>query len=176
MIGVSVIIPCFNAERWISKALQSAVIQGGDNIEIIVIDDGSTDASVKIIEKEFPRVNLVKTMHQGASRARNVGTALAKGEFIQYLDADDMLLPDKIKIQIGALNKSGADVAYGDWKEIIYLSDGSFKFGRFHDYEMKAPFDITLFTGYWSPISSYLFRRAIIEKVGSCPGLRFAGR
>jgi len=166
MTEVSVIIPCFNAERWIRQALQSVATQGLDNVETIVIDDGSTDESAKIIEKEFPCVNLVKTKHQGASRARNVGTELAKGEFIQYLDADDMLAPDKLKIQIGALSKSGADVAYGDWKEMIYQSDGSFKSGRVRDAEITGPLDIAFFTDAWNPIHSYLFRHSIVERVG----------
>lgn len=166
MIQVSVIIPCFNAERWIREALESVITQGLDNIEIIVIDDGSTDESAKIVEKEFPYVNLIRANHQGASRARNLGTELSKGEFIQYLDADDLLAPGKLKIQIEALQKTGADVAYGGWRELIFLPDGSSKLGREHDTKIEDPLDIELFTDAWCPNSTYLFRRSIVEKIG----------
>ena len=89
---VSVVIPCYNSARWIRETLASVLQQGEDPIEIIAIDDGSTDDTAAIIERDFPAVRLVRTENRGASRARNHGTELASGEFIQYLDADDLLI------------------------------------------------------------------------------------
>ena len=164
MAIISVIIPCLNAQRWIRQTLQSAITQRFDNIEIIVIDDGSTDESANIVEKEFPFVRLIRTNNQGASKARNLGTEISKGELIQYLDADDLLAPDKFKIQVEALKDSGADVAYGNWQELREIQRGNFvkakEFGR----KMRTP-QIDLFTDFWCPPAVYLFRRSIVEKV-----------
>ena len=107
MIRVSVIIPCYNAAPWIREALQSVMEQRLDDAEVIVIDDGSTDNSAEIVEKEFPSVRLVRTKNQGPSKARNLGTKLSIGRFLQYLDADDTLLPGKLKIQLQALRETG---------------------------------------------------------------------
>ena len=99
MAKISVIIPCYNAANWIAEALQSVVRQGLADLEVIVVDDGSTDESVKIAEKDFPFARLIKTENQGASKARNLGTRASTGEFIQYLDSDDLLLPQKFHNQ-----------------------------------------------------------------------------
>jgi glycosyltransferase involved in cell wall biosynthesis len=162
---VSVIIPCFNAQRWIRQTLQSAITQRLDNIEIIVIDDGSTDESANIVEKEFPSVHLIRTSNKGASKARNLGTEISKGEFIQYLDADDLLAPDKLKIQVEALKDSGADVAYGNWQEFREMPGGNFVKAKEFRRKMRTP-QIDLFTDFWCPPAVYLFRRSIVEKVG----------
>src|SRR2546428_1968701 len=100
---VSVIIPCFNASEWIREALNSVVAQNYDNLEIIAIDDGSTDDSGDIIRDEFGFVRLVRTPNRGVSRARNLGTRLSSGQFCQYLDADDVLAADKIRKQMAVL-------------------------------------------------------------------------
>lgn len=162
---ISVIIPCFNAELWIRESLNSIIIQGLQNIEIIVIDDGSTDESAKIIEKEFPDAHLIRTKNQGASKTRNLGTEISKGEFIQYLDADDLLAPGKLKLQLEILENSGADVAYGDWQELRKNSDGKFVKAKEVRRKIQHP-EIDLFTDFWCPPAVYLFRRSIIEKVG----------
>ena len=113
---VSVIIPMFNAERWIVETLASVEAQTypRELIEVIVVDDGSTDASAEIVAREFPRASLLRTANGGASRARNAGTAVARGVFLQYLDADDLLVRDKLVRQAQALENTGAEVAYGD--------------------------------------------------------------
>src|SRR3954449_13609629 len=110
---ISVVIPCFNAAAWIRETIRSVLGQQRNDLEIILIDDGSTDESAAIVEREFPSLSLTKTGNQGASAARNLGTTLARGEFIQYLDSDDLLAPGKLELQLRALEASGADVAYG---------------------------------------------------------------
>jgi len=84
MALVLVIIPYYNAELWIRDTLQSVLglVEDLDDIEIIVVDDGSTDNSAQIIEKDFPFVHLIRTENQGHSRARNVGTKASSGKFI----------------------------------------------------------------------------------------------
>src|SRR5690349_4839929 len=114
---VSVIIPCFNGGEWIREALRSVADQDLKGVEVVVVDDGSTDDSAGIVQREFGYVTLERTSNLGASHARNLGTQKARGSFIQYLDADDMLAPSKLRAQISALEATGADVAYGGWEE-----------------------------------------------------------
>jgi glycosyltransferase involved in cell wall biosynthesis len=163
---VSVIIPCFNAEEWIRATLQS--IQGGQEhqLEIIVVDDGSRDDSPWIVTREFPEVRLIRTTNQGASHARNIGTQAATGEFIQCLDADDLLAPGKIGIQLQALAETGADVAYGDWQKLTAGDDGEFATGELITREIRCEPEIALFTDFWCPPAAYLFRRSIVDATG----------
>jgi len=113
---VSVVIPAYNAARWLAAAVESCLAQSFQDLEIIIVDDGSSDATRSLVAQWSAPIRVVHTEHRGSSAARNVGTALARGEFIQYLDADDYLLPDKIARQVARLACSGAEVAYGDWR------------------------------------------------------------
>src|ERR1700687_650829 len=94
--SISVVIPCCNAEKWISRSIQSVLAQHNVNVEIVVIDDGSTDKSLDIIKSFGDRVRWKTGPNQGACRARNWGLELASGEFILFLDADDYIAPDSL--------------------------------------------------------------------------------
>lgn len=107
---VSILIPCFNAERWLPETIESALAQTWPAKEIIVIDDGSTDASLSVARRfEARGVRIVSQPNQGASAARNHGLRLARGEFIQFLDADDLLDLDKVARQVRLLQERGPD-------------------------------------------------------------------
>src|SRR5262245_58403046 len=97
---VSILIPCYNAERWISEAIESALAQTWAAKEVIVVDDGSTDRSLDIIRKFDGRIRWETGPNRGGGRARNRLLELASGEWLQYLDADDYLLPEKIAAQM----------------------------------------------------------------------------
>lgn len=97
---VSIVIPCYNAEAWIGHSIRSALEQDHPNKEVIVLDDGSTDASRQIIEAFGDRIQFLPGPHAGGNAARNQLTARARGEWVQYLDADDYLLPGKISSQV----------------------------------------------------------------------------
>ncbi|MDB6115980.1 MAG: putative glycosyl transferase, partial [Lacunisphaera sp.] len=100
----SIIIPCFNAGRWVAATLDSALAQTWSRCEVILIDDGSTDDSLAIARTFVPRgVQVISQPNRGASAARNHGLRAARGEFIQFLDADDLISPDKIAAQIELL-------------------------------------------------------------------------
>jgi len=163
--SLSVIIPCFNAQNFIKDALESVISQRIADIEIIVVDDGSTDASAEIVRTNFPTVRLIKTINQGPSKARNLGTKQSNGRLIQYLDADDLLGPRKLNVQIQALNESKADVAYGPWQRLSLMQNGEYSKGSLNDRNLINP-EIDLFTDFWSPTCSYLFRRSIVERIG----------
>lgn len=109
---VSVIIPCYNAESYITEAIDSALNQTYPNVEVIVVDDGSSDRSIEIIQAYGNRVWIESGSHRGACAARNRGLALSQGEFIQFLDADDLLLPNKLEVQVPILQSGQADLVF----------------------------------------------------------------
>src|SRR5688500_10051894 len=110
---VSVIIPVYNAENFISATLNSVLHQSWSNLEIILVNDGSTDQTEKSIAAFLndPRVKYIKQDNAGCSAAKNTGLAEAKGDFIQYLDADDLLSNDKIEEQVKAIETDRFKVA-----------------------------------------------------------------
>jgi glycosyltransferase involved in cell wall biosynthesis len=114
---VSIIIPCFNAEHWISAAIESALAQTWKDIEIIAINDGSSDGSPAVLRRcAGPKVQVIDQPNRGAAAARNAGLRVARGEFIQFLDADDLLTPPKIASQVALLGRKGAGaVSTGRW-------------------------------------------------------------
>jgi glycosyltransferase involved in cell wall biosynthesis len=97
---VSILIPCYNAEKWIEEAINSALSQTYGNFEVIVVDDGSKDNSVEIIQRFGSRIRWETRPNHGANATRNRLLELSQGEWVQYLDADDYLQPHKIKRQI----------------------------------------------------------------------------
>ncbi|NJN91755.1 MAG: glycosyltransferase [Leptolyngbyaceae cyanobacterium SL_5_14] len=112
-LKVSILIPCYNADRWISQAIESALNQTYPHKEIIVVDDGSTDQSLEIIKSFSDRIRWETGKNQGGNAARNRLLELSTGEWLQYLDADDYLLPDKISQQIEYLAQvPSTDVIY----------------------------------------------------------------
>ena len=94
---VSVIIPCYNASRFLAEAIESVLAQTHENLELVVVDDGSTDDSREIVRGFGERVRSEPLPHnQGVNFARNRGVEVARGEFVQFLDSDDLLRPEKI--------------------------------------------------------------------------------
>ena len=102
---VSVLTTAYNAEKTISYTLQSAIAQTWQHKEIIVVDDGSTDRTAEVARR-FKEVTVVSIENRGLSAAQNHAFSLSRGDYIQYLDADDLLAPDKIERQLAALRES----------------------------------------------------------------------
>ena len=111
---VSILIPCYNAERWIRPAIDSALAQTYAPTEVIVVDDGSKDRSLDIIRGFGDRIRWETGPNRGGNATRNRLLDLARGEWVQYLDADDYLLPDKLEPQVRVLReRPDTDVLYG---------------------------------------------------------------
>ncbi len=121
---VSIVIPCFNAHRYIGATLKFVFMQSWSNIEVIVIDDGSTDGSADEVRR-FSRQNLVLIVssQRGAAANRNGALRRSSGDFIQFLDADDLLSPSKIELQVQRLLESPASVASSEWARFYKSSD-----------------------------------------------------
>jgi glycosyltransferase involved in cell wall biosynthesis len=115
---VSVLIPCFNAAQYVGEAIESALSQTYAPIEVIVVDDGSTDSSLESISKFAGRQNFrfETGPNRGGNAARNLLLKLAQGDFIQFLDADDLLLPNKVSVQANAFDDD-VDVVFCDFLE-----------------------------------------------------------
>jgi GT2 family glycosyltransferase len=97
---VSVIVPVFNGERFLHEALDSALAQTYEPVEVVVVDDGSIDGTPEILAGYGDRIRVVRQENRGLSAARNAGLAASSGEFVQFLDADDLLPEDKIARQV----------------------------------------------------------------------------
>jgi glycosyltransferase involved in cell wall biosynthesis len=120
---VSILIPAYNAQAWISDTLRSALAQTWEPKEIIVVDDGSTDRTLAIARRfESSQLRVVTQKNQGAAAARNTAYSLSKGDFIQYLDADDLMAPDKIARQLETLGpcQSTRILLSGSWGRFLY--------------------------------------------------------
>lgn len=114
---ISVVIPCFNAETYIEAAIRSVLVQEWPNLELVVVDDGSSDRSAQLVLDTFPGVTLLRQVNQGVAAARNVGMARAQGEWIAFLDADDIWLPGKLRAQSEMLRTiPGARMCYTAWQ------------------------------------------------------------
>jgi glycosyltransferase involved in cell wall biosynthesis len=97
---VSILIPCYNAERWVGEAIESALAQTWPEKEVLVIDDGSTDRSLEVIQRYRGRIRWETGPNRGSNTARNRLLELSAGEWLQYLDADDYLRPNKVQVQL----------------------------------------------------------------------------
>ena len=117
-VKLSIIVPVFNTEKYLSECLNSLINQTLKSIEIICVDDGSTDNSLSILEKFHSKDERVKIIHQGnfgVSVARNNGIAMAQGEYIGFVDSDDWVDADFFEKLYNASQKFGAEVVAGDF-------------------------------------------------------------
>ena len=163
---VSVIIPCFNAERWLREAIDSALNQTYPSVEVIVIDDGSTDTSLEIIKSYGDKLTWESGPNKGGNHARNRGFAISKGDFIQFLDADDYLLPEKIDRQVSFLSQTKADVVYGDWRHQYHLSNGDSYLEEIKISGVQPDILESLLADWWVSPACLLMRRSAVENSG----------
>jgi GT2 family glycosyltransferase len=113
---VSVLIPCYNAERYIGETLESVLRQTWPAIEIVVVDDGSNDRSAAVVRSfARPNLRLVEQANRGQTAALNLCVAYASGDFVQYLDADDLIEPEKIERQLVRLAENPRCMASAEW-------------------------------------------------------------
>lgn len=112
---VSVIIPAYNAERWLREAVDSVLAQTHNDWESIIVNDGSTDATLRIAYGiGDDRMIILDQVNAGVSAARNAGVTLARGKYICFMDADDVMLPTNLAVKVACLKEHGVDWVYGD--------------------------------------------------------------
>jgi glycosyltransferase involved in cell wall biosynthesis len=168
---VSIIIPAYNAEAFIEQTIVSALNQTFPRKEIIVVDDGSSDATYSIAKRfECPFVKVVTQANKGAAAARNRGLDESQGDYVQYLDADDLLDQNKIEAQIQMADRFGKDFLYAcSWK--LFYDDpnkGSFSPNDlWKDFDDPRQWLITAWTKQiWMHPSAWLTSRYLIQKAG----------
>ncbi len=166
---VSTIIPVFNRPILVVDAIQSVLAQTYQNIEIIVVDDGSTDSTSEVLAELMgnkPQLKVFNQSNSGPGVARELGRLNARGEFIQYLDSDDLLLPTKFESQIAAfVHHPLADVAYGKTEQIKFGQPQSGVAHRRTGAKQESMFPLMLKERWWFT-STPLYRRAIVEAAG----------
>ena len=107
---VSVVIPAFDAEAFIAEAVESVLAQTYSSVECIVVDDGSSDGTSEAVGRFGTRVRLVQQANEGVSKARNAGASVARGDFLAFLDADDVWLPTRLSRQVAVIGESSVSV------------------------------------------------------------------
>ena len=173
---VSVIMPAYNARPYIEQAIRSVLDQDYPNIELIVVDDGSKDGTPELAEKFGSQVIVIRQKNAGPAAARNRGIAASRGEFIAFLDADDVWLPGKALMQVRFLqNHREVGVVYGNFKRWTPQRDGKFSIPPLSIAE-KSPFAVFPEHSGWIykallfdnvvHIITAMLRRSVIEAVG----------
>ena len=178
---VSVIVPSYNAEPWIERTLASVLGQTHRHLEVIVVDDGSSDATVERLRAcPDPRLRVIEQANAGACVARNRALAEASGDYIQYLDADDLLSPDKIERQVALLQDAPAGCLAVSGT--VYFQDGTDPWtqeGRVGYPALNSDDPVQWLLDLWTPgegygrdrwgmvsLHSWLVPRAVAERAG----------
>jgi glycosyltransferase involved in cell wall biosynthesis len=162
---ISVIMPCFNAEKYLREAIESVLGQTYAHIELIVVDNGSTDNSIDIVGSYSDSVILVKENNKGPYPARNKGLRASNGKFVAFLDADDYWRADCLEKLHAALCNSAAVLAYCGWQN-IGIEGGGGKPYIPPDYESGNKVELFLQHAAPWPIHAALIRRSAFEEVG----------
>src|SRR5665213_244480 len=163
-----VVIPCQNAEKTLAKAIESALAHSGCVAEIVVIDDGSADASVGVARGFQPTVQVFCQPNRGVSAARNRGIAQTRGEWIVFLDADDLLMPGTLRRRLDTAEATAADVIICDWMEFADTST-DIVCVRTKSPDMEAIADgaeTSCATNFKPAINALMYRRRLIDKIG----------
>jgi glycosyltransferase involved in cell wall biosynthesis len=162
---VSVIIPAYNASEWIAETVQSVLAQEFTDYEIIVVDDGSTDATGAVVAR-FPQVRYIYQRNGGQGAARNTGIRAAQGAYIALLDADDVWKPEKLRLQVALLQQTQLAWVYCD-TYFFHGRAGAISHtygdsGRLHTGDILQPLFLDVFMSSITPV----IRREVFDHVG----------
>jgi glycosyltransferase involved in cell wall biosynthesis len=165
---VSVVLPAYEAEAYLAEAIESVLAQTYRPLELIVVDDGSTDGSAKIASRYASgEVTVLRQPNRGTAVARNAGVARTRGAYIGHLDADDLWLPSKLELQVEALAEGSFDAACGLVEEFLSPELDESEGARLRPPRGPLP-------GY--VLGAMLFGRMAHERVGPFDGSWQAGQ
>ena len=186
---VSVVIPSYNHSRYIASAVESVLGQTFRKLELVVIDDGSSDDSVELLRKvRDPRFSLHVQENQGAHAAINRGLSMCQGDYIAILNSDDVFHPERIAQCLQALDSTAADLA-SSWIEIVGANGETKGIKRgwenmrpawasgagAHGFWHRADFRLNLLsTNFVSTTSNIVMRRSVYNRIGGMRNLRYA--
>lgn len=170
---VSICVPIYNTAKYLTRCIKSLLAQTYQNIEVVLVDDGSTDNSLLICQEYAlmdPRVVVVHKENGGEASARNVGLSAAKGEYVMFIDSDDEYLPNAVELLVRGLTQQQADLAIGGYLERCGEVE-HFSTGHLRKYTVKQFADIYLHSNcnYDLPyiattVNAKLFKRAILQQ------------
>lgn len=173
---ISIIIPCYNQDEFIEETLLSVFNQEYIIWECLLIDDGSTDKTAEIIKKWIEKDNrfcYYKKENKGVSEARNFGLKNAKGDFIQFLDSDDLLTSDKLSISINAIQKNEVDIVCSNYLMFSEsITNTQLPFSQLENFE----FNFYNLARYWNdgftvPIHCWFFKATLLKNIQFPEGL-----
>lgn len=117
---ISVIVPVYNAARYVREAIDSIVAQTYDQVEIIAVNDGSTDQSLHVLSEFAEKITIIDSVNKGIASARNLGIAATKGHYLAFLDADDTWEANKLRLQLDHLNQNPSmDMVFCSFQEFL---------------------------------------------------------
>ncbi|MDX2034603.1 MAG: glycosyltransferase [Blastocatellia bacterium] len=162
---VSVIIPAWNAEAYLAETIESALAQTRPPFEIIVVDDGSQDRTLAVAQRYAPRVRAIRKPNGGPASARNEAIRHASGEYLAFLDCDDLWVADKLEEQVAFLDAHPEiGLVYG--QALMFRQEGATRvFGRRIGFTEDPSFRLLLY-GDFIPNSTVVIRRACYDAVG----------
>lgn len=162
---ISVVMPCYNAERFLVQAVECVLSQTYPHVELIIVDDGSTDRSKEIARSYAGRVVFIEQPNAGPYPARNQGIAHARGEFLAFLDADDYWSPDFLEKLHSGLSRCGAVLAYCGWQNVGAADRNTDPYVP-PDYEAGNKLESFLRGASPWPIHAALARRSALDAIG----------
>jgi glycosyltransferase involved in cell wall biosynthesis len=166
---VSVIIPCFNADATVAESIESALSQSGIAVQVIVVDDGSTDHSLDVIKRFGSKILAISGPNRGVSHARNLGIRASAAPWLVFLDADDLLEPDTLSNRLEIATCNRADVVISDWMDFdgSQRCDMQLSRRRSVDWDLlqRDP-EVATATTVWAMTGAILYSKRIVKLVG----------
>jgi|GEM_PF-937295 len=162
---VSVIIPVYQGDRFLTEAVESVLNQTYTNYEIIVVNDGSTDNSCGVLQPYFEKIRYIYQENQGVAAARNLGIQMAQGELIAFLDQDDFWLPDKLTLQVACFQAQPTlGILNSGWQRVNELGKAIVNVEPWHK---ASELDLRAWL-QWKPVlpSAMMFSRQWLQRAG----------
>ena len=163
---VSIIVPAFNAAKTLGATLESAIEQSACRIEVICVDDGSTDGTLALAQSYNDKVRVLTGPNQGVSNARNRGIAESCGQWVVFLDADDLLHKDTLATRLAHAERVNCDVVICNWQEI---SDDQAKPPKKRSANValiEQDPELAFASTAWATTAALMYRRALVDRIG----------
>src|SRR5919205_350945 len=171
---VSVILPVYNRGGWVARAVESVLRQTHEPLELLAVDDGSTDDTRRVLQSFGGRVSVLEQRHAGAEAARNLGLSRARGEFVAFIDSDDVWREERLSRQLPLFERPEVGVVFGNASLVDYTVTPPLRLKRtFFDDVRPSRGRVTdeLARGCFVPFSSVIVRRELLaESGGFAPG------
>ena len=166
---VSVILPVYNRAGWVARAVESVLTQTHRHLELLAVDDGSTDGTRRVLEGFGSRIRVLEQSHAGAEAARNLGLAHALGEFVAFIDSDDVWYADRLSRQLPLFSREVVGVVFGNAALVDYRQTPPLRLKRtFFDNVRPSRGRVTeeFARGCFVPFSSVVVRREVLAGAG----------